>query len=47
MPVYKWMLYSCFFFKLQTEVKFWFPTGGAGYCISRALAKKMHPYMGR
>ncbi|XP_008468176.1 fringe glycosyltransferase [Diaphorina citri] len=27
----------------QQFVKFWFGTGGAGYCISRALALKMLP----
>eukprot|EP00918_Siedleckia_nematoides_P047856 GHVU01104831.1.p1 GENE.GHVU01104831.1~~GHVU01104831.1.p1 ORF type:complete len:419 (+),score=33.58 GHVU01104831.1:97-1257(+) len=28
----------------QTKTLFWFATGGAGFCISRALALKMMPY---
>nr|XP_031849800.1 fringe glycosyltransferase-like [Nomia melanderi] len=28
------------------KVKFWFATGGAGFCISRALALKMTPVAG-
>lgn len=28
----------------QTPVKFWFATGGAGFCISRGLALKMSPW---
>jgi fringe protein len=28
------------------KVKFWFATGGAGFCISRALALKMMPIAG-
>jgi fringe protein len=28
------------------KVKFWFATGGAGFCISRALALKMMPVAG-
>jgi hypothetical protein len=28
---------------LQQKVKFWFATGGAGFCLSRALALKMMP----
>ncbi|XP_012282368.1 fringe glycosyltransferase isoform X2 [Orussus abietinus] len=30
----------------QQKVKFWFATGGAGFCISRALALKMIPVAG-
>ena len=29
---------------LQDRVSFWFGTGGAGFCISRALALKMSPF---
>lgn len=29
---------------LQVSVKFWFATGGAGFCISRGLALKMSPW---
>lgn len=25
------------------KIKFWFATGGAGFCISRPLAQKMSP----
>ncbi|KFU85953.1 Beta-1,3-N-acetylglucosaminyltransferase radical fringe, partial [Chaetura pelagica] len=28
----------------KTTVKFWFATGGAGFCISRGLALKMSPW---
>ncbi|WAQ97313.1 LFNG-like protein [Mya arenaria] len=28
------------------KLAFWFATGGAGFCISRALALKMVPYAG-
>ncbi|XP_046710389.1 beta-1,3-N-acetylglucosaminyltransferase radical fringe isoform X2 [Silurus meridionalis] len=28
----------------RTSVKFWFATGGAGFCISRGLALKMSPW---
>lgn len=28
---------------LQQKVKFWFATGGAGFCLSKALALKMMP----
>ncbi|KAJ8682859.1 hypothetical protein QAD02_018651, partial [Eretmocerus hayati] len=28
------------------KVRFWFATGGAGFCISRALALKMTPVAG-
>ncbi|XP_007886742.2 beta-1,3-N-acetylglucosaminyltransferase radical fringe [Callorhinchus milii] len=28
----------------STSVKFWFATGGAGFCISRGLALKMSPW---
>ncbi len=28
----------------QVSVKFWFATGGAGFCISRGLALKMSPW---
>ncbi|XP_048820699.1 beta-1,3-N-acetylglucosaminyltransferase radical fringe isoform X1 [Lagopus muta] len=28
----------------KTSVKFWFATGGAGFCISRGLALKMSPW---
>nr|KAF7425054.1 hypothetical protein H0235_007492 [Vespula pensylvanica] len=31
---------------LQQKVRFWFATGGAGFCISRALALKMTPLAG-
>ncbi|ODM92155.1 Fringe glycosyltransferase, partial [Orchesella cincta] len=27
----------------QEEISFWFATGGAGFCLSRALAKRMSP----
>ncbi|XP_034934809.1 fringe glycosyltransferase isoform X2 [Chelonus insularis] len=33
-------------FKRSQKVKFWFATGGAGFCISRALALKMIPIAG-
>ncbi|CAG7668618.1 unnamed protein product, partial [Allacma fusca] len=29
--------------KSHEEVSFWFATGGAGFCISRALALRMSP----
>ncbi|OWK58909.1 Beta-1,3-N-acetylglucosaminyltransferase manic fringe [Lonchura striata] len=29
---------------LQKSVRFWFATGGAGFCISRRLARKMVPW---
>ncbi|XP_076324697.1 fringe glycosyltransferase-like isoform X3 [Tachypleus tridentatus] len=29
---------------LQQKIAFWFATGGAGFCISRALALKMMPF---
>lgn len=29
---------------LQKPVRFWFATGGAGFCISRKLASKMVPW---
>lgn len=29
---------------LQKSVRFWFATGGAGFCISRKLASKMVPW---
>ncbi|XP_018376065.1 PREDICTED: fringe glycosyltransferase [Trachymyrmex cornetzi] len=32
--------------KRPQKVKFWFATGGAGFCISRALALKMTPVAG-
>lgn len=28
----------------QKSVRFWFATGGAGFCISRKLASKMVPW---
>lgn len=28
----------------QREVRFWFATGGAGFCLSRRLAEKMIPW---
>lgn len=28
----------------QREVRFWFATGGAGFCLSRRLAEKMVPW---
>ena len=31
-------------FQKQGPSQFWFATGGAGYCISRALAMKMAPF---
>lgn len=43
------LFYSCNFcscFLLQQKVKFWFATGGAGFCISKALALKMIPVAG-
>lgn len=33
-------------FLLQQKIGFWFATGGAGFCISRALALKMIPVAG-
>merc|ERR1719367_816782 len=30
----------------QQSVKFWFATGGAGFCLSRALAVKLMPFIG-
>ncbi|XP_043269415.1 fringe glycosyltransferase isoform X2 [Venturia canescens] len=35
-----------FKFSKRSKVKFWFATGGAGFCISRALALKMVPVAG-
>ncbi|XP_077980388.1 beta-1,3-N-acetylglucosaminyltransferase lunatic fringe-like [Glandiceps talaboti] len=32
------------YFLLQRRVSFWFGTGGAGFCLSRALALHMSPY---
>lgn len=32
------------FILFQTPAKFWFATGGAGFCISRGLALKMSPW---
>lgn len=29
---------------LQQKTVFWFATGGAGFCLSRAMALKMMPY---
>ncbi|MBN3309953.1 MFNG acetylglucosaminyltransferase, partial [Amia calva] len=31
-------------FLSQREVRFWFATGGAGFCLSRKLAEKMAPW---
>ncbi|XP_031732912.1 beta-1,3-N-acetylglucosaminyltransferase manic fringe-like [Anarrhichthys ocellatus] len=31
-------------FVTQREVRFWFATGGAGFCLSRRLAEKMAPW---
>lgn len=30
----------------DSKVRFWFATGGAGFCISRALALRMSPIAG-
>ncbi|XP_050503266.1 fringe glycosyltransferase [Diabrotica virgifera virgifera] len=30
--------------KVVKKIKFWFATGGAGFCLSRALAAKMMPF---
>ncbi|XP_057667628.1 fringe glycosyltransferase [Diorhabda carinulata] len=30
--------------KVVRKIKFWFATGGAGFCLSRALAVKMKPF---
>lgn len=30
--------------RLQKRVRFWFATGGAGFCLSRGLALKMRPW---
>lgn len=30
--------------KLLKKIKFWFATGGAGFCLSKALAAKMMPF---
>jgi hypothetical protein len=30
----------------QHKLKFWFATGGAGFCLSRSLATKMLPIAG-
>ena len=35
---------SMLLFKFQQK-KFWFATGGAGFCLSRALVNKMRPYV--
>ena len=35
---------SMLLFKFQQK-KFWFATGGAGFCLSRALVNKMRPYI--
>lgn len=29
---------------VQKQVRFWFATGGAGFCLSRGLALKMKPW---
>uniref|UniRef100_A0A3B3ZVS5 Fringe-like glycosyltransferase domain-containing protein n=1 Tax=Periophthalmus magnuspinnatus TaxID=409849 RepID=A0A3B3ZVS5_9GOBI len=34
-------VFTCY---LQREVHFWFATGGAGFCLSRALAERMAPW---
>ncbi|KAI3353481.1 hypothetical protein L3Q82_020004 [Scortum barcoo] len=34
----------CISYLLQREVRFWFATGGAGFCLSRRLAEKMAPW---
>ena len=31
---------------MQQSVKFWFATGGAGFCLSQALALKLMPFIG-
>lgn len=31
-------------FSQVTTIKFWFATGGAGFCLSRGLALKMSPW---
>ncbi len=31
---------------MQDKLKFWFATGGAGFCLSRSLARKMIPVAG-
>lgn len=35
---------SCVCLLFKVSVKFWFATGGAGFCISRGLALKMSPW---
>lgn len=30
-----------------TQVHFWFATGGAGFCLSRSLLRKLQPYVER
>ena len=45
--LYKYLNAFQFFFSfLQQSVKFWFATGGAGFCLSRALAVKLMPFIG-
>ena len=34
------------YFLLQQSVKFWFATGGAGFCLSQSLASKLMPLIG-
>lgn len=40
------LLPSCLFGYLQQKVAFWFATGGAGFCISKALGIAMVPEAG-
>ena len=38
--------FQLFSFSFQHKLKFWFATGGAGFCLSRSLASKMLPIAG-
>ena len=38
--------YSDLYCLFQHKLKFWFATGGAGFCLSRSLATKMLPIAG-
>lgn len=40
---YVWFYLIYLYLLLQQKISFWFATGGAGFCLSRALASKMIP----
>ena len=42
LPCYRLNFFFLFWFQ---QKKFWFATGGAGFCLSRALVNKMRPYI--